>query len=477
MNYKSFPWLSVLMLAFVVTFTACEDDPKMPANLVEFEAEVAGLASDQNSLTININLSRAASADATLVLNVNSGTLQYGVDFTTTPAMEDQTLTVTIPKGETQAVVTLNRMAGVEFTEDATIVFTLTAVEGTQVIGTNNKITVSFYEITVTTGSINIQGGGDTYPNSVFIDLSANRQTAVKRDTWDLGFFSGADFRVTLNAANGMMAYALDKNDLNGVTNADTALLRNRLSIDGVFAAITSTPSPEWVSSAINWIDDPAGDLTKTAIAEISATASENKVYIINRGSKPGLPATGLGWKKIRVIRNGSGYTLQHADINATTFSEIQITKNEDYEFQYVSFANGVVTVEPMRTRWDIAWSGLTSSTNFGSGPVPYYYQDMIFQNRNNVETVQVSTSVKTYEAFTAADIAGLNFGTQSRIKIGSSWRAGGGPNLPAALHTDRFYVIKDAEGNYYKLKFTALTTDGERGRPAIQYALLQAAE
>lgn len=477
MNYKPYRLLSFLLLSFALMFSACEDDPKMPANLVEFETDVAGFASSESSLPIHINLSRAAEANAVLNLEITSGTLQYGVDFTTTPEASDNMVTVTIPKGETQATITLKKVAGVGFTGDENIVFTLTNVDGTPVLGTNNKISVTFSEITVTSGIMNIQGGGPTYPNRVFIDLSANRQTAVKRDTWDLGFYNGSDFRVILNSANGMMAYALDKSDLNAVTNSDTAVVRSRLSLAAVFAAITTSPTPSWVSSAINWIDDPTGDLTKTAIAGISATAAENKVYIINRGSGPGNPETNLSWKKIRVIRNANGYTLQHADINATTFSEVQIAKSTEYEFQYVSFATGALTVEPMSTRWDIAWSGFASSTNFGSGPVPYYYQDMILQNRENVQTVQVLKSTKTYEAFGTSDIASLDFGTQSQIKIGSNWRSGGGPGGGPTLRTDRFYVVKDAEGNFYKVMFTALTTDGERGRPAIQYALLKAAE
>lgn len=54
-------------------------------------------------------------------------------------------------------------------------------------------------------------------------------------------FYTGDDFRVILNSSNGMMAYALDKTDMNAVTNADTAVLRNRLSLEAVFAGITST--------------------------------------------------------------------------------------------------------------------------------------------------------------------------------------------------------------------------------------------
>jgi hypothetical protein len=46
-----------------------------------------------------------------------------------------------------------------------------------------------------------------------------------------------------------------------------------------------------------------------------------------------------------------------------------------------------------------------------------------------------------------------------------------------AGVKTDRFYVLKDSYGNYYKLRFTKFGTgtDGtERGRPEIEYALLK---
>ncbi|HZI24943.1 MAG TPA: HmuY family protein, partial [Chryseolinea sp.] len=63
------------------------------------------------------------------------------------------------------------------------------------------------------------------------------------------------------------------------------------------------------------------------------------------------------------------------------------------------------------------------------------------------------------------------------QINIGSKWRSGGGPNSGPALKEDRFYLIKDSSANIYKLKFTALTQNGERGRPQIQFALIKKGE
>lgn len=468
---------ALITCCLLFSLSSCEDDPKLPDNLVEFEAEVAGISEDEESLPININLSRETSSPVAVTVSVTSSTLQYGTDFTTAPEAVSNVISVVIPENESQATIVLTKVAGVGFVGDEQVVFSITSVDGPSVIGMVSQITVTFSEITVTNGEMNIQGGGPTYPNKVFIDLSANRQTAIDRTTWDFGFSSGTDFRVILNSSNGMMARGLDETDLNAVTAADTVGFGEQLSVSAVFAAINMDPTPDWVPTAITWIDDPTGNLANTAIASVSATESENKVYIVNKGDGPGTPATKLGWKKIRILRNGTGYTLQHADIAATTFSEIQITKDTEFAFQYVSMATGAVDVEPATDRWDLAWTGFTNAFNFVTGPVPYYFQDIILQNTAGVQTVQILNTVKEYEEFTEADVATLDFGVQSQVKIGSSWRNGGGPGGPPSLKTDRFYVIKDADENVYKLKFTALTQEGERGRPAIEFALLQAGE
>ena len=58
--------------------------------------------------------------------------------------------------------------------------------------------------------TLDISVGGPTQPNQVYVDLSSNMETIVKRDTWDIGFYSGNDFRVVLNLSVGMLAFALD---------------------------------------------------------------------------------------------------------------------------------------------------------------------------------------------------------------------------------------------------------------------------
>lgn len=467
--------LSAIAIGGLVIFSSCKEDPELPDNLAAFETDQLGISPEESELEIVVRLSREVTEAGELVLSVEENGLVYGTTYTTDPVVVANLITIPVAAGSSQVSFTVSKVATVGYDGSESLVFAIVEVPEALVIGIQAQLTLSFGEILATAGQMEINGGGATYGNKVFIDLSRNRQTAIARTSWDLGFYTGDDFRVILNASNGMMAYALDKTDLTTVTNADTVLLRNRLSYDAVFAAINTSPPPAWTTEAYKWIDDPSGDLTKTVIASVSATASENKVYIINRGNGVGVPAPALGWKKIRVIRNVSGYTLQHADINSSTFSEIQITKNPTFEFNYVNFNTGTVLVEPARTSWDIAWSHFGNLVNFGAGLVPYYYPDIILQNRVGVETVRVlTTSEVTYENFSEANLETLVFGDQSQLRIGIDWRSSGGPSGGPALRTDRFYVIKDADGNYYKLKFTALTTNGERGRPQITYALIK---
>jgi hypothetical protein len=43
--------------------------------------------------------------------------------------------------------------------------------------------------------------GGSTQPNQVFVDLSTENTQQINRGSWDLGFYSGTEFRVVINGS------------------------------------------------------------------------------------------------------------------------------------------------------------------------------------------------------------------------------------------------------------------------------------
>jgi hypothetical protein len=413
---------------------------------------------------VKIKLSRGTDKDIPVTIKLTSQQIAYGTEFTTDPApAATGQIVVTVPSGNNEASFTVSKVPGVLYDGDEKVVFELYSSASPILIGSSKQFTLSFAELVAASASATINGGGDTFPNKVFIDLSANRQTAVLRTNWDLGFYTGTDYRVVLNSSVGMMAKQIAKNDLTQVSAADTI----GFSTDVVFSQFAPT------TSSLAYIDYPDGDLTKTAIGAVSATATDNKVYIVNQGMGIGTPAPERGWKKIRVLRNaGGGYTLQYADINAATFSSIDIAKEETYFFKYISFSSGAVIVEPEQKKWDIAWTYFSNVTNFGTGEVPYLFQDVVLINRN-VSASKVMVASKAFADFNEADITALTF-SSVQTAIGSDWRSGGGPTSAPSIRTDRYYIVRDGDNNYYKLRFTALTQNGERGYPAYEISLVK---
>lgn len=455
----------ISLLLVVLFIASCRKrDALPPDNYVVFETSSQGVAAAESSVIIKVKAQRGVSVDVPVVINLTEQGVMYGTDYTTTPAASAGKISLTIPSGNNETSFTLTKVAGALFDGDEKIVADIFSSGAPVLIGTTKQFTLNFGELVASTAATTINGGGVNYPNKVFIDLSANRQTPINRATWDLGFYTGSDdFRVILNSSSAMMAKQINKNDLNAVTAADTV----GFSTEVAFSQAAPT------TSSLAYIDYPNGDLTKTAIASIATTATDNKVYIINRGTGVGNPAPARGWKKIRIIRNGSGgYTLQHADIAAATFSSIDISKDEVSFFKYISFENGSTSVEPAKNKWDFAWTYFSNVTNFGTGEVPYLFQDIILMNRN-VQVAKVMVTAKAFADFSEADIAAQTFLTTQNA-VASDWRSGGGPGVSPSVRTDRYYLIRDGDNNYYKVRFTALTQNGERGYPAFESVLVK---
>lgn len=454
----------VCTIALLILAGGCrKKEAPLPDNEVQFESDNQGLAATASDITVKLKLTRATDRDIAVTISLTPTGVAYTTDFTTTPAAPSGTLTLTIPSGNNEASFTLTKTPGILLDGDEQIVFKIESSATPVILGATRVFTLQFAEIISAGSSIEGNGGGATFGNKVFFDLSANNQTAVQRTKWDLGFYSGDEWRVILNSSTFMMAKPIDKNDLNAVSKEDTIGL-----------SLYDHNMPETESLA--YVDYPNGDLSKTAIAEISATASDNKVYLVNRGVGIGTPVPERGWKKIRIIRNGSGgYTLQHADIDAASFTSIDIPKNTDNFFNYISFETGAVAVEPPKTKWDIAWTYFTNAVDFGWGEIPYAYQDFVIQNRN-VEVAPVKTANKAYADFSEADITAQTFST-AQNSIGSGWRSGSGPGIPPVASDEKYYIIKDGDNNYYKLRFTSTTKNGERGYVVFEYALVKSGE
>lgn len=323
--------------------------------------------------------------------------------------------------------------------------------------------------------------GGPNQPNQVFVDLSSNSEITAPRDSWDLGFYCGNDFRVIINGSISMAVKKTATTDMTTLQNEDTS----------VSVGYTT-------ASNLGYSDNPTGILQGagsglgTAIAEISTDNTQNFVYLVNMGYEVSsiTPATGSismngdsrGWKKIRITRNGNQYVLNYADLDATTFESVTISKDTDYNFKFFNLiTEQTVNVQPKKNKWDLNFTGFTNYVNFGS-EVLYYYSDFVTSNilgGTQVYQVIASDPAETeteFENFLLADVDDSQFTasiTDQRV-IGSNWRNGGGPSSLPSIKDDRFYILKDVDGNIYKLRFLAMSNEsGERGHPTFSYKIL----
>lgn len=323
--------------------------------------------------------------------------------------------------------------------------------------------------------------GGATQPNQVYVDLSGESSTPVTRTGWELGFYSGSEYRVVINGAIRM-----------AVKQTASADITQPVAIDNTVAVGAPSQSSGNIENGNTaYVDAPSGAITGTAIAEVSANDADNKVYLVNLGNAipAEQPAVGTintygaqrGWRKIRVLRSGNGYKLQYASPEATTFQEVTIAKNNAFNFTFFSLTgNTLVNVEPQKENWDLNFTTFTNTLSMGpGGTVSYFYSDFVLTNaKGGTRAYEVLNSAGVaYDAFTAANVDASKFTADAAADqrvIGANWRNGGGPTSLPSVRDDRFYVVKDAAGNIYKVQFiTMVNQAGERGNPVFRYELL----
>ncbi|MNJ99278.1 hypothetical protein D3C87_170530 [compost metagenome] len=318
--------------------------------------------------------------------------------------------------------------------------------------------------------------GGPNQGNQVYIDLSGETAAPVARDSWDLGFYSGNKFGVVINGSLMMATKQLATTDLSIVQESDPSVAV------GTFQA-----------SNLDFVDNPNGKLVANgsergaAFGTIATSEAAAKVFLINLGKTvptvaPAPGSTNVagddrGWKKAKVWQDGAGYKMKYADLAATAnFTEVTIAKDAAYNHVFFSFKTGTpVKVEPLKTNWDLNFTTFTNEVFDTSGisAGAYFYGDFaVINTKAGVTAVKIEGDAAAYEAFNLASVTSGNYTfSDDQRAIGANWR----DVLTRVVFSNVFFVLKDAEGNMYKIKFISmLNTTGERGYPVFQYEILK---
>src|SRR5699024_10176180 len=299
-------------------FISCSSDDNTANNnefVVAFKHSSENFLDDSTELTIELVYSSEAPENGNIDITYNTENLTYGEnnDFVTNPPAADGIISIPIIQGTSGTSFELTKLTEALPNEEKSITFSISNIDiaNTEAYTQGNTTTQVFYNPTASLGgTLSPEIGGPNEPNQVYLSLSRKEETLVKRDTWDLGFYSGNDFRVKLNSSIYMFVAALDQTDIDNVRETDVNHLKSGMDF--------------LVEGSDIYVDNPNGDINGTAIQAISENEEENPVYLLKLGHKVGTetPSAGgvavageeRGYKKIRILRHGEDYILQYAD-------------------------------------------------------------------------------------------------------------------------------------------------------------------
>lgn len=447
-NYLAFILVTVLM------YGCKKENVPLPDNTVKFTASEIGISPSEGLKVFTVNLDQATTKDVKVQLSIAETGVIYDKDYTTTPAAVNGQLSLTIPVGKTEAEVTINKKKDLYDRDDA-VLFTIISAGPEVVLGAPTTLNVKFQEIISEGSKMTLNGGegGANAENMVYVDLSNNTQTAVPRQSWNLGLYCGDKDAIKLNNATTAMATQVEKGYLGKImSEADVTNYKKLLQLN-------------YTVEGFKYLDSWDGDITKTVVKEgieyvMNPGGENDPLYIIQVDKK-----------------DADTYIVRYSKVTDSSIHSIEVKKNKAYNYQYVSFASGnIVSVEPPKGKWDILYGKFSYFSNGASGKIPYNFSDLIFNNSaNGVETAEIKTAEVTFDAFGLTNIKTLTF-SGAVDAIGAKWRVGGGPGKPPTVKQDIFYVIKDVAGNYYKLRFLNMsaTDGGVRGKPEMEYKLIK---
>ncbi|WP_291871240.1 HmuY family protein [Maribacter sp.] len=499
------------VLFTLLLLTSCKDDDE--DNFIDFSVafttETSSLLDIDTNKEISLTYSRAATEAGAITINYTLDNVVYGEDFTTTPSGENGTITLPVTVGDLNSKITFTKLKDAIEGTTKTVTFTINSFDQTEwVKGKTASSLLSFTPTASIGGVIDIALGGPTEPNQVYLDLSTGQQKVVKRDTWEIGLYNGAENAVFLNSALRVSAAELKGiTDLNAITKETVLTSPLTLFSSGNSVEITTVEElleglPVTYAQYSNadkgyvFLDSKDGQLDGTAFSTISTTAEDNNVYIVGMGYEIPVSDTPTddgsiktsgeynGFLKVRILTDGNSYTIQYAELDATTFNEVTINKDSSKLVTAINLTTGVaVDVQPATENWDINFTGVFSTYSRGSGVtysdyslhntlgnVSLYQQTLYTIDRDTKE--RTDYPIPSYTDFTASDVDESLLVSNDHSIIGSGWR--NAFSSPPSVRDDRYFVLKDAAGNFYKIKFTAvLNSEGQRGYPQFIYEKL----
>jgi hypothetical protein len=303
-----------------------------------------------------------------------------------------------------------------------------------------------------------IIGLTNDYRYQVYFDLGNGEvvSTSLKKE-WDLGFETSKDgWHIVLNSSNFMLA-------------AGTGLTDFSIPVDTVGLIWKyDVSSGNTDSLAIGkWVDFLLPDSVKIYT---------NEVYVIDRGYDEAGNLRGL--KKIVFQEFGdSTYSFRFANLDGSNEHSFTVTKDPSVNYSCFSFDEGgkQLYLEPPKNDWDLLFTQYTTLLFTDEGdPYPYLLTGAL---SNPTGVIIARDTLYDFSAINL-DVATSLIYSPALDMIGYNWKDVVGDvssgNVSYVIIEGLNYVVRDAEGFYYKLRFISFYSgSGEKGYPTFEYQRL----
>lgn len=288
-------------------------------------------------------------------------------------------------------------------------------------------------EINVT--QINLE---ENYSQQVFYNLNDNAIVSENQKTeWDLGFESSEEgWRIIINSATFSQLAKISTTDFNSEININT----------------------------LNWTwDNPKGINNGTAFGDY---LDKEEAYVLDRGYN--LDGTLRGYKKITIdSTNSNSYFITHANIDNTNLQTYEIKKDNNFNFQYLSFDNENIQIEPAKQEWDLVFTQYTHLYTENTETPAYLVTGILTNYLNNI-TVAKDT-INNFDDITLDMINQYSF-TNNQNDIGFNWKEYNFESQIYTVNSGINYIISDISGRYFKLHFTDFYNSyGQKGCPTFE--------
>jgi len=171
-----------------------------------------------------------------------------------------------------------------------------------------------------------------------------------------------------------------------------------------------------------------------------------------------------------------TSYRFKYSSLPEGFTDTITIKKEPSVNFTYYNFISGEQeNLEPDAPAYDIIFGSYYDiATNFGI-TMPYLVGGALI---NVWQTTAALDTVTAYSQITSESIPALELRAQRDIP-GYNWKSvtvdvSGGGAATYDIKTHYNYVIRTAQGNYFKLRFISYSLHGSSGHPQFEYQLLE---